>query len=327
MQIVDVAPPTLPTPEVLGHSLVLELSWCIHAASSEYLREMHPVLGRLYDERDDLRQRVLEFWPADVGCTVECEVMALHGGVFDAADFATFREGCEAGLPTVPVEPALASETGEVRAATWERLRQLQDSPELRECFFRLLAEIWAYVSPWWETVGLPAAERAAAAARASLAEGRRWHEIATAECQTYQEQLPDIIETQRAGHRVVIAPCALFGRGLYLDLPGCTVVGTGADDLVHAARAETEQVAVLLRALADPTRLAIFHSLRSGPTTVGDIARSFTLAQPTVSMHVKRLREAGLVSSVRQGNRLEISVNQANSDRLATQLTTLLVT
>ncbi len=100
-----------------------------------------------------------------------------------------------------------------------------------------------------------------------------------------------------------------------------------GATDLVMAARAETEDVASTLRALADPTRLAIFHTLRSGPTTVGEIARSFSLSQPTVSMHVKRLREAGLVNSTRQGNRMEITINGPSSDLLAARLTTLLAT
>ena len=123
------------------------------------------------------------------------------------------------------------------------------------------------------------------------------------------------------------MAPCALFGRGLYLELPGSTVVGMGTPDKVRAARAETAQVAGSLRALADPTRLAIFHSLRSGPTTVSEIAKSFSLAQPTVSMHIKRLREAELITTVRRGNWMEITVNQANSELLAAQLTELLAT
>lgn len=327
MQIVEPAPQRPSSPEVLGHSLVFDLSWCVHAAFSEYLRTMHPILGRLYEERDDLRQRVLAFWPEDAPSCVESEVLAFQGGVLDAADFATYREGCEAALSTAPAEPGLASESEEVRLITWDRLRQLRESDALRDRYFDLLSEIWAFVAPWWETVGIQAAEQAAVDTRRAMANGTEWHEIVTAECHTFQEHLPDIIATQRAGHRVVIAPCALFGRGLYLELPDCTVVGMAAPDRVHAARAETEQVAGSLRALADPTRLAIFHSLRSGPTTVGDIAKSFSLAQPTVSVHVKRLREAGLVDSVRQGNRLEITVNQASSERLAAQLATLLAT
>jgi DNA-binding transcriptional ArsR family regulator len=43
--------------------------------------------------------------------------------------------------------------------------------------------------------------------------------------------------------------------------------------------------------------------------------------------MHVKRLREAGLVNSVRQGNRMEITINEPSSDQLAVRLTALLAT
>ena len=79
------------------------------------------------------------------------------------------------------------------------------------------------------------------------------------------------------------------------------------------------------LRALADPTRLAIFGYLKAGPAAVSDIAEAFLLSQPTVSVHVKRLREAGLVTAERHGNRLEISINEAVTGHFATDLTTLL--
>ena len=67
-----------------------------------------------------------------------------------------------------------------------------------------------------------------------------------------------------------------------------------GQGDVV--ARARTESVARRLKAVADPTRLAILHSLATAPSTVGELAVLFRIAQPTVSMHVKVLRESGLV-------------------------------
>lgn len=48
--------------------------------------------------------------------------------------------------------------------------------------------------------------------------------------------------------------------------------------------------------ALADPTRLAIVEELSSGERGVGELAEHFKLRQPTVSGHLKVLREAGLV-------------------------------
>jgi len=60
----------------------------------------------------------------------------------------------------------------------------------------------------------------------------------------------------------------------------------------------ETITQARLLKALADPTRLAIVRLLcRDGDThTVSELARRFPLSQPTFSNHLCVLRAAGLV-------------------------------
>ena len=86
-------------------------------------------------------------------------------------------------------------------------------------------------------------------------------------------------------------------------------------------ARARTESVARRLKAVADPTRLAILHSLATAPSTVGELAMLFRLAQPTVSMHVKVLRESGLVRSERQGGRLRLSADAAAVELLLGEL------
>lgn len=57
-------------------------------------------------------------------------------------------------------------------------------------------------------------------------------------------------------------------------------------------------------RALADPTRLEILRllSAQPGPTCVCDVVDHFDLAQPTISHHLKVLREAGLLRTSRRG-------------------------
>lgn len=47
---------------------------------------------------------------------------------------------------------------------------------------------------------------------------------------------------------------------------------------------------------LAEPNRRLILDLLRSGDHTVTDLVAALPLAQPTVSKHLKLLREAGLV-------------------------------
>src|SRR5919109_4216193 len=58
--------------------------------------------------------------------------------------------------------------------------------------------------------------------------------------------------------------------------------------------------LAALFRALADPTRVQMVHMLKaaSEPICVCDFTAAFDLGQPTVSHHLARLRDAGLVRS-----------------------------
>jgi len=58
------------------------------------------------------------------------------------------------------------------------------------------------------------------------------------------------------------------------------------------------------LAALADPTRRRVFERLRSGPQSVGAIARRMPVSRPAVSQHLKVLKEAGLVADRREGAR-----------------------
>jgi ArsR family transcriptional regulator len=56
-------------------------------------------------------------------------------------------------------------------------------------------------------------------------------------------------------------------------------------------------------KALADPTRVAIVNRLAAaGEVCVCDLTAAFALSQPTISHHLKLLREAGLVAATRRG-------------------------
>jgi ArsR family transcriptional regulator len=65
-----------------------------------------------------------------------------------------------------------------------------------------------------------------------------------------------------------------------------------------------TDPDALLLQGAADPTRLAILRQLSSGDEVCAcDFTACCTVAQPTVSHHLKVLREAGWVDSERRGS------------------------
>ncbi len=74
-----------------------------------------------------------------------------------------------------------------------------------------------------------------------------------------------------------------------------------------------------LLAALADPARLAIVRQLASdGPVCACDFSACAGLSQPTVSHHLRVLREAGLVHGERRGTWIYYRLDPAVADRLA---------
>jgi len=66
---------------------------------------------------------------------------------------------------------------------------------------------------------------------------------------------------------------------------------------------AVAEVVAGRFKALGDPTRVAIVNRLAgAGEVCVCDLTDAFDLSQPTISHHLRILREAGLVAGERRG-------------------------
>src|SRR3954465_113739 len=67
--------------------------------------------------------------------------------------------------------------------------------------------------------------------------------------------------------------------------------------------RAAAAELATVFKALADPTRVAIVNRLAAAPEVcVCDLTAAFELSQPTISHHLRLLRDAGLVESERRG-------------------------
>jgi ArsR family transcriptional regulator len=68
--------------------------------------------------------------------------------------------------------------------------------------------------------------------------------------------------------------------------------------------RAQAERMATIAKALADPIRLQLVDVLRkhAGKVCVCELVPLFELSQPTVSHHLKVLRDAGIVDSERRG-------------------------
>ncbi len=67
---------------------------------------------------------------------------------------------------------------------------------------------------------------------------------------------------------------------------------------------AQAESVAKVFKALGDPARLRLLSLITSaaGEVCVCDLTPAFDLSQPTISHHLKVLRDAGLVECQRRG-------------------------
>jgi len=63
-------------------------------------------------------------------------------------------------------------------------------------------------------------------------------------------------------------------------------------------------EAAELLKALADPTRVAMVAALArsQAPVCICDFTSAFSLTQPTISHHMSKLKAAGLVEASKRG-------------------------
>ena len=78
---------------------------------------------------------------------------------------------------------------------------------------------------------------------------------------------------------------------------------------------ADAARWSVALKALADPVRLRLVSAVAAHPggeSCVCDISGPFEVSQPTISHHLKVLREAGLMTSERRATWVYYRVNAA---------------
>ncbi|MFE7114658.1 ArsR/SmtB family transcription factor [Streptomyces sp. NPDC057654] len=83
--------------------------------------------------------------------------------------------------------------------------------------------------------------------------------------------------------------------------------------------------LAKVFKALGDPVRLRLLSMIASragGEICVCDLTPAFDLSQPTISHHLKLLRQAGLIDSERRGTWVYYRPLPQTTDRLAALLT-----
>lgn len=308
MQIAGPETTTRTTVEVYP-SLAVDLSWAVFGAGSESLRRRHPVVAALFERRPELADRLCGFWGGPDSYWPELALLAAHGGVLGATEADELWRGIERAAAAPPPPLELRTEPPAVRDAYRDRVERLHRSSELRAGYLALAREVWAELGDEWGP-GLAADAEACQGFSRDVERAAHWTDLVDINCAETRALLEEVgID---GFHRVHVVPSFLFGLGMFLDLGGDTLlVGLDAPSGGVTARARTQALAGRLKTVADPTRLAMLNILASGPRAVGELAQAFGLAQPTVSNHVKQLRDAGLLQAERRGNRLVLSVDR----------------
>jgi ArsR family transcriptional regulator, arsenate/arsenite/antimonite-responsive transcriptional repressor len=105
---------------------------------------------------------------------------------------------------------------------------------------------------------------------------------------------------------------------------------GTGGDCCRRLATApldegQATELAKVFKALGDPVRLRLLSMIASqegGEVCVCELTPAFELSQPTISHHLKLLRQAGLIDCERRGTWVYYWVQPGVLDRLGAFLT-----
>jgi len=72
---------------------------------------------------------------------------------------------------------------------------------------------------------------------------------------------------------------------------------------------ASHRHIAKILKAIGHPVRYCIVENLVNGEHKVNDMVDCLSVAQPTVSQHLRILKAAGIITSTRAGNEMHYSV------------------
>lgn len=291
-------------PSVVVHgSVAVELDWVISSASRPEFQRDHAVLARICEQRPDLVQRLRSFWAPDLltscGGSIELMILAHHGGVLLSLDPTELIDRLDDLCRVAPDQLPLRSEEPDDRRVALARLETLRTSAEVRARYVELVTDVWSAVAEDWERDGRSAVAGAVADRRALQQRGASWREVAQMPpCTDENLIVSELIPSLGGSGQIAVVPAFFAHLGSLVDLPGTTLLGVRADGSGAQARARTELLARRLRTVSDPTRLAMIEVLRAGPRTVTELAELFGLAQPTVSNHVKVLRDAGIVAN-----------------------------
>lgn len=75
----------------------------------------------------------------------------------------------------------------------------------------------------------------------------------------------------------------------------------------------DIDRAAVILKLLGDKTRLTMMKILQNHDCCVCEFVEIFNASQPSISQHIRKLRDVGLVEEERRGQWIFYSINKNN--------------
>jgi DNA-binding transcriptional ArsR family regulator len=307
MPSLDVSPelshsPTLPL--VVKPSLVCELVWAMSLQAPEG-EEPYPARAGRFSAHADVEDRIRGFWGDGQDFFTEVLVVADRAGAFFEEDPERLFERLELAAEQLQRPEPLGSEHPDDQRRFRARLKRLRERPHVRREWIDLIRTVWEAVGPAWEARGRMTAEARSREYRQKLPGSLNYVELESLFHCDYDGMMPKVFrELAATGGEVVLVPAHFGRKGMFVAFPERMVVSPPTPTLPAGPTPETRSRARRFKALGDPTRLALLEAVGRRPRTVGELAELIGLAQPTVSNHVRVLREAGLLVAGRDGDR-----------------------
>lgn len=282
-------------------------------------------MEELIARRPNLGSTLFSFWDDDYPVGIEIPFVAAYYGYIRDTDAARFFHS----LPELMVrnhyatlnrpeekmvEPVMTESDKRMTEIVDARIARLTEA-EFANLYAELWMEIWEEMQPLWEKEGLPLCVREAERINQALLNGENVLDIVPREHLGHLERYSSIVTTYSQQSFVLVTPMyfiSVGGHTIYAEEMLCIGYGIQNENAAQALAQRCQNLAQQVKALADPTRLMILSLISEfkHDITVGDLAKRFGVSQPTISGHLKILREAELVQVTREGNRAYYSAD-----------------
>ena len=327
------APRNEPSGSVLAlPSPTVELAYAYYAILRTGVAVELAWIKRLQLEQEKLLTQLRGFWQTEQPVKVGLDLFQLvcdHGYARDVSpmrfltDLEQHVEGFIARLEQQRQQlecqdtPDQLEKEKQMYVQLQTRLEKLLE-PKRRKRFVGLLRRFWAWLEPVWESQGRSVAILASqvfqekfAATQDVLAALPRHHFV------QFESSAQTIRQALQRGSVIVIPLFFASGGGFSFDFSGQHYIGYGiqTEDVHQRLFSQVAASANQMKALADPTRLMLLTLLvryQHFEMSVSDFANQLGVTQPTISGHIKILREAGFVTLEKKGNKSLYQVNQS---------------